>query len=138
MIRGLHHVGIVVADLDAAVEHYRLVFGLSPRRPPSPRGSRLSFALIPLPGAELELLAEAASDTPISKFLASRGPGLHHIAFEVDDIGAAIDALSPHGLEPLEPPARGIHGTPTCFFHPKATHGVLVEFVEGPGPEGRR
>lgn len=137
MIRGLHHVGIAVADLDAAVEHYRRVFGLAARRPPSPPASRLAFALIPLPGAELELLAEATPETPISKFLASRGPGLHHIAFEVDDIRAAIDALAPHGLEPLDPPARGIHGTPTCFFHPKATQGVLVEYVERPGPEGR-
>lgn len=130
MIRRIHHVGIVVADLDASLERYRRLFGLTATRPLSPPGSRLSFALVGLPGAELELLAEAAADTPISKFLATRGPGLHHLAFEVEDMSAAVAALEPHGLTPLEPPARGIHGAPTCFFHPKATQGVLVEYVE--------
>ena len=130
MIRRVHHIGIVVADLGAAIERYERLFGLRATRPPSPPGSQLAFGLIVLPGTELELIAERSAGSPIGKFLAERGPGMHHLAFEVTDISRAIRAVAPHGLAPLAPPSPGIHGTATCFFHPRETGGVLIEYVE--------
>lgn len=132
MIRRLHHVGIVVADLQAAIDRYARLFDLHATRPSSPPGSQLAFGLIALPSVELELLAERVPGSPISKFLAERGPGLHHLAFEVGDMAAAIDALASEGVAPLAAPAPGIHGGPTCFFHPRETGGVLIEYVERP------
>lgn len=137
MIRAVHHIGIAVSDLDEAMAFYAGRFGLEAEVVAPPPGSTLRFAMIRLPGTELELMAPAADATPISNFLAKRGPGVHHIAFAVDDIAAAMQAGAARGLQPLSAaPLPGVENTLTCFFHPKGTLGVLIEYVQdGPFPQ---
>lgn len=131
----MHHVGIAVEDMEDAIRFYRDHFGLVAEPVAPPPGSALRFAIVRLPGAEIELLASTTDATPIAKFLAKRGPGIHHLAFAVDDIRAAMAATSRLGIPSLDAePAPGIKDTLACFFHPKATQGVLVEFVQ---PAGR-
>ena len=136
MIRSLHHVGIAVEDLDVAIDFYLRTFGLEVEPVSAPPGSLLRFALIRLPGAEIELMASEGAETPVARFIARRGPGLHHLAFAVDEIGAAMAEAARRGVAALDPqPAPGVDHTLTCFFHPKATQGVLFEYVQ---PLGRR
>jgi methylmalonyl-CoA epimerase len=139
MIRAVHHIGIAVHDLEEAMALYVRQFGLEAEIVPSPPGSTLRFAMIRLPGAELELLAPAADATPISNFLAKRGPGVHHVALAVDDVTAAMRTSAARGLQPLsDAPLPGVEDTLTCFLHPKGTLGVLIEYVEErPGTRSR-
>jgi methylmalonyl-CoA/ethylmalonyl-CoA epimerase len=131
VIRGVHHIGIAVHDLEAAMTFYERAFDLQAEVVESPPGSTLRFAMIRLPGAEIELMAPAAEHTPISTFLARRGPGVHHIAFGVDDIRSAMAATSERGVQLLDAePAPGVEDTLTCFFHPRTTLGVLYEYVQ--------
>jgi methylmalonyl-CoA/ethylmalonyl-CoA epimerase len=135
MIHAVHHLGIAVHDLDEAIAFYRERFGLEAEVVAPPPGSTLRFAVIRLPGAELELMAPAADETPITGFLARRGPGVHHVAFAVDDIRAAMAASAMRGLQPLSvEPLPGVEHTLTCFFHPRATMGVLIEYVQPHAP----
>jgi methylmalonyl-CoA/ethylmalonyl-CoA epimerase len=137
VIRGVHHVGIAVRDLSEAISFYERVLGLEAERVPSPPGSTLTFAMVRLPGAEIELLAEAAAETPISRFLATRGPGVHHVALEVGDIVSAMAATTGRGAQALsETPLPGVDDTLTCFFHPRSTMGVLFEYVQPAPPAG--
>ncbi len=134
MIRAVHHIGIAVRDLDEAMTFYAGQFGLEAEIVAPPPGSTLRFAMIRLPGAELELMAPAADETPISNFLAKRGPGVHHVAFAVDDITAAMQTSAARGLQPLSAePLPGVEHTLTCFFHPRGTLGVLIEYVQDGG-----
>ena len=120
--------GIAVADLDAALALFTgtLSAGLV-RRGAQPG---LEFALLDSGGVELELLFSADRETAIGKFLGERGPGLHHLAYAVDDIQAEIVRLVGEGLEQSGEVRIGVHGTPIVFFHPKTVGGVLTELVE--------
>jgi methylmalonyl-CoA epimerase len=80
----------------------------------------------------VELLAALGDDTPVGRFLAKRGPGMHHVAYEVDDVGAALEELNAEGAELIdESPRRGLFGLEVAFVHPDAVHGVLAEIVSG-------
>ncbi len=139
--RGLHHVGVAVPDLDAAVETYVRTFGatLEHREIVSEQGVEAASVLVG--GSRVELLAPTDEDTPVGRFLARRGPGVHHLAYEVDDVGLALEGLAADGVELIDPvpeslPRRradharvGLFGLQVAFIHPDAVHGVLTEVV---------
>ena len=131
MLKGLHHVGIAVSDLDRALELYTGSLGAGLIR----RGAQpgLEFALLDSGGVELELLSSGDRETAIGKFVAERGPGLHHLAYAVDDLQSEIARLVGEGLEQSGEVRTGVHGTPIVFFHPKTAGGVLTELVESHG-----
>jgi methylmalonyl-CoA/ethylmalonyl-CoA epimerase len=123
------HVGIAVPDLDAAVSFYRDVLRLEPG--PPERADGATIVALPFGDTEVELLAPLAPDTPIGKFLAKRGPGIHHICYRVPDLDAALDACRAAGYRLIdEVPRSGAAGRRIAFVHPKATAGILLELTE--------
>lgn len=131
MLKGLHHVGIAVADIDVAVSLYTttLSAGLVSRG----TLDGLHFALLNSGGMELELLASADPESAIARFVTERGPGLHHLAYAVDDILTEVARLVGEGFEQSGEVRVGVHGTPIVFFHPRTVGGVLTELVEAHG-----
>lgn len=131
MLKKLEHVGIAVADLDEAIRMYRTVLGMEPDEVVDvpERGMRIAF--FTLGGVQLELLGSTREDSNIAGFLKKRGPGMHHLAFLVDDVAAALERLKEEGV-PLvdEIPKRGGRGNRIAFLHPRALGGVLVELCE--------
>jgi methylmalonyl-CoA epimerase len=128
--RGIHHVGIAVADLDAAVEAYQRLFGAELEHRETVPDQGVEAASLRVGAGRIELLASLGPDTPVGKFLANRGPGMHHVAFEVDDVAAELARLAAAGAELIdEQPRRGLFGLQVAFVHPAATGGVLAEFV---------
>jgi len=129
-VTGLHHVGIAVEDIEQAIETYERLFGAEVEHRESLTDQGADVALLRVGGSRVELLAAQGPDTPVGKFLAGRGPGLHHVAFEVDDVEAELTRLSAAGAELVdEHPRRGILGHEIAFVHPAATGGVLAELV---------
>ena len=128
--RGIHHVGVAVDDLDRALATYVDVLGgtLEHREALADQGVEAAAVLV---GADrVELLAATGDETPVGRFVATRGPGMHHIAYAVDDVGAALHDLAAAGLELIdEAPRRGLFGLEVAFVHPDAVHGVLTEVV---------
>ncbi|HKW59787.1 MAG TPA: methylmalonyl-CoA epimerase [Candidatus Dormibacteraeota bacterium] len=125
----LHHVGVAVEDLDAAIELYTKFFGAELTHRAS--NEELNAAFLRAGEAEVELLEPIGADTPVGKFLAKRGPGLHHIAVAVPDIDRALAEARAGGLELIDQEPRiGLHGTRIAFIHPKSVAGVLTELVE--------
>lgn len=125
----LHHVGVAVADLDAAIELYSTVFGAELTHRAS--NDELDAAFLRAGEVELELLQPRLEDSPVGKFLARRGAGLHHIAVAVPDIDGAMADVRARGLELIDQEPRvGLHGTRIAFVHPKSVGGVLTELVE--------
>jgi methylmalonyl-CoA/ethylmalonyl-CoA epimerase len=129
-VLGIHHLGFAVADLEAAVLTYTKLFGatLEHRERVEEQGVEAASVLV---GADrIELLAPTTPDTPVGRFLAKRGPGMHHVAYEVDDVGAALADLERKGAELIDrEPRRGLFGLEVAFVHPDAVHGVLTEVV---------
>jgi methylmalonyl-CoA epimerase len=127
----LHHVGVAVADLDEAIELFTSVFGAELTHRASSERDGLAAAFLNAGETEIELLAALRDDTPVGKFVARRGPGLHHIAVAVPDIEKAMADARARGLELIDQEPRiGLHGTRIAFVHPKSVGGVLTEFVE--------
>ena len=129
---GIHHLGVAVDDLDGAVATYERLFGahLEHRETVSDQG--VEAASLRVGASRVELLAALGDDTPVGKFLANRGPGMHHVAFEVDDVGAALDELQAEGAELIDDqPRLGLFGMQVAFVHPDSVHGVLAEIVSG-------
>jgi methylmalonyl-CoA/ethylmalonyl-CoA epimerase len=131
VLKGLNHVGIAVAGIDAGIELYTGKLGASLVRRGSLAG--LDFALLDSGGVELELLHSSDAETAIGKFIAERGPGLHHLAYSVDDIQAEVARMVAEGFEQSGEIRVGVHGTPIVFFHPKTVGGVLTELVQSRG-----
>lgn len=128
--RGIHHVGLAVPDLDEAVSTYERLFGgrLEHRVRVDDQG--VEAASIRVGSGRVELLAPLRDDTPVGKFLASRGPGMHHVAYEVEDVRAFLRQLAGHGVELIDAePRRGMFGLEIAFVHPDSVHGVLTEVV---------
>lgn len=131
MITELDHVGIAVADLEAAVEHYRRTLGLEPVHRERVEDQGVEEVLFAVGTSYVQLLGALGPETPVGRFLASRGPGVHHVAYRVQDVAAALERLREQGV-PLvdEVPRRGSRGTHIAFVHPKGMGGVLVELVQ--------
>lgn len=123
------HVGIAVPDLEAALAFYRDVLGVLPRAPEVADGA--TIVALPFGESEVELLAPRTPDSPIAKFLAKRGPGIHHICYRVPDLDQALDACRAGGYRLVdESPRTGAAGRRIAFVHPKATEGILLELTD--------
>ena len=131
-VLGIHHVGVAVVDLDEAVQTYERLFGgrLEHRERVDAQG--VEAASIRVGDDRIELLAALGEDTPVGKFLAKRGPGMHHVAYEVDDVRVAAADLAAGGAELIDSePRQGMFGLEVAFVHPQSVHGVLTEVVSG-------
>jgi methylmalonyl-CoA epimerase len=128
--RGIHHLGVAVEDLDEAVATYERLFGAQLEHRETVQEQGVEAASLRVGSDRVELLASLGEDTPVGKFLAKRGPGMHHVAYEVDDVGEALDELAAQGAELIdERPRRGLFGLEVAFVHPDSVHGVLAEVV---------
>jgi methylmalonyl-CoA/ethylmalonyl-CoA epimerase len=127
----LDHVGIAVSDIEDALKFYRDALGLEIEVPEDVDSQGVRAHFIPAGEAALELLEATTEDSPIARFVAKRGPGLHHITLRVDDISAALEQLETLGVRLSDPPPRrGADGSLVAFIHPAAAHGVLVELKQ--------
>ena len=127
----LDHLGIAVTDFDGAVAFWRDALGLNLEPAEEVASQRVRAHFMPAGGAAIELLEATAPDSPIAKFAAKRGPGLHHVTFEVPDIAAALAKLKEKGVKLIDETARpGAHGSLVAFIHPSSAHGVLVELKQ--------
>ena len=123
------HVGVAVSDLDAALAFYRDVLGIEPHPPEQVDGA--TILSLSLGESDIELMAPTAADTPVAKFLAKRGPGIHHICYRVPDLDAALRACREAGYRLIdEVPRAGAAGRRIAFVHPKATAGILLELTD--------
>lgn len=123
------HVGIAVPSLAEALPFYRDILGVTPGRPETADGA--SIVSLRLGDVDVELLEPVDPTSPIAKFLAKRGPGIHHIAYRVPDLDAALARCRAAGYTLVdERPRRGVGGRRIAFLHPKATHGILLELTE--------
>ncbi|GMV21556.1 MAG: hypothetical protein AMXMBFR57_15050 [Acidimicrobiia bacterium] len=138
LITGIDHVGIAVGDADASLRFFTGVLGLESDTPEVISGQGTQVRFVDTGDAKLELVESLADGSPIGKYLAKRGPGIHHVALRVSDIHAAITAIREAGVRMIdEQPRRGAHGSLIAFVHPGDTHGVLVELKQ-PAPDGGR
>jgi methylmalonyl-CoA epimerase len=127
---GIHHVAVAVHDLDEAIETYGRLFGaeLEHRDTVSEQGVEAAAVLVG--ASRIELLAATDEDTPVGRFLARRGPGMHHVAYEVDDLERQLARLDAEGVELIDrSPRRGLYGMQVAFLDPSAVDGVLAELV---------
>lgn len=133
MLGKIEHIALAVADLDAAVEHYATVWGLEVSHRERVEDQGVEEAMLPLGETFLQLLGPTGPDTTVGKFVAKRGEGLHHIAYEVDDLPAALAELKAKGVALIdEAPRKGGRGHMVAFVHPKSNHGLLVELIQKP------
>jgi methylmalonyl-CoA/ethylmalonyl-CoA epimerase len=130
----IDHLGIAVRSIDEASRFYRDALGLECTGTEEVPDQKVRVAFFPIGDTRIELLEPTADDSPIAKFLAKKGPGLHHIAYRVADLPATLAALKSAGVRLIdESPRPGAHGMQIAFAHPNSTSGVLTEFCQG-GP----
>lgn len=123
------HIGIAVTDLEEATAFYRDVLGLTPSEPETADGAQI--VSITFADVDVELLASSDPHSPIAKFLAKRGPGIHHVCYRVPNLERALEACRRHGYQLVDQnPRRGAGGRRIAFIHPKATAGILLELTE--------
>jgi methylmalonyl-CoA/ethylmalonyl-CoA epimerase len=135
MLRKIEHVALAVADLDAAVAHYERTWGLHVEHRERVEDQGVEEAMLPLGDSYLQLLGATSPDTTVGKFLERRGEGLHHIAYEVDNLEATLARLKEQGVALIdEKPRRGGRGHMVAFVHPKGNHGLLVELIQAARP----
>ena len=128
--RGIHHLGVAVEDLDEALDTYRRFFGAKLEHRETVPEQGVEAAAVLVGDSRVELLSSLGDDTPVGKFLASRGPGMHHVAYEVADVRRTIAELEGEGAELIDTePRRGLFGLEVAFVHPDSLHGVLAEVV---------
>ena len=131
MLSRIHHVGIAVADLDESIRMYESAFGAELVHRATSEAEGLEAALLSTGSGEVELMRATRDDSPVGKFLAKRGPGLHHVAYAVADIGRALADARAAGIELIDAEPRiGLNGRRIAFLHPKSMGGVLTELVE--------
>ena len=129
-MRGIHHLGLAVTDLDETIATYERLFGarLEHREPLVDQGVEAASMLIG--EGRVELVTPTGEDTPVGRFLARRGPGMHHVALETEDLYVALDELESAGAQLIDRvPRRGLFGLEVAFVHPDSVHGVLTEVV---------
>jgi methylmalonyl-CoA epimerase len=128
--KGIHHLGVAVEDLDEAVETYRRVFGAELERRAVVDAQGVEAAAMRVGESRVELVAPLGNETYVGKFLAKRGPGMHHVAYEVADLQRELVDLAEQGVQLIdEEPHRGLFGLEVAFIHPDSAHGVLAELV---------
>jgi methylmalonyl-CoA/ethylmalonyl-CoA epimerase len=130
--RGIHHLGVAVEDLDAALATYERLFGAEVEQRATVKDQGVRAASLRIGAGRVELLEPLGEDTPVGRFLAKRGPGMHHVAYEVSDLGATLAELARAGADLIDPqPRPGLFGLQVAFVHPDSVHGVLSEVVSG-------
>jgi methylmalonyl-CoA/ethylmalonyl-CoA epimerase len=131
MFARIDHVGVAVEDLDAAIALHEATYGMELVHRETVAEQGVEAVLLDVGENHVELLRPLSEDTPVGKFLAKRGPGLHHVAYQVQDIEAALSALREQGVRLIDQtPRTGIRGSRVAFLHPAATGGVLTEIVQ--------
>jgi methylmalonyl-CoA/ethylmalonyl-CoA epimerase len=131
VINGVHHVGIAVDDLETAVERYRRTLGIEPSHRERIEDQGVEEVLFDVGGSAIQLLGALGPETPVGTFLEKRGPGVHHVAYGVEDVVATLERLRAEGVRLVdEAPRRGSRGTTIAFVHPSGMGGVLVELVQ--------
>jgi len=131
LLQKIHHLGYAVEDLEAASRLYQERFGARLEEPEMVADQGVKASMFRVGESRIELLEPTGPDTPVGKFLAKRGEGLHHVAFQVEDIEATLEELGRDGVELIdEEPRVGAGGTRMAFVHPRSVHGVLTELVE--------
>lgn len=129
---GIHHLGVAVDDLEQAIDTYQRLFGAELELRETLEDQGVDTALLRVGAGRIELLASRGPDTPVGRFLDSRGPGMHHVAFEVADVAHELDRLAGEGAELVDDrPRQGLMGLDIAFVHPHSTGGVLAELVAG-------
>jgi methylmalonyl-CoA epimerase len=129
-VRGIHHLGVAVDDLDVAISSYRRLFRAEVDGRATQDDQGVEAASLHVGASRVELLAALGPDTPVGRFLARRGPGMHHVAFEVDDLPGELARLEQEGMQLIDvAPRPGLFGLQVAFVHPDAAHGVLSELV---------
>ncbi len=131
MFTRIDHIGVAVTDLDAALELYESSYAMELVHRETVAEQGVEAVLLDVGENHVELLRPLAEDTPVGKFLAKRGPGLHHVAYQVTDIEATLDSLRAAGVRLIdETPRVGIRGSRVAFLHPASSGGVLTEIVQ--------
>lgn len=131
LLTEIDHIAIAVHDLEAAIEYYQNAFGAEVHHREVVDSDGVEEALIKVADSYIQLTAATTPDSPIAKFLAKRGEGLHHVGYRVDDCAAALAAMIEAGATPIDAePRPGSRGTTVAFMHPKGSLGTLIELVE--------
>ena len=127
---GIHHLGVAVGDLDEALATYARLFGAEVEHQATVDGQGVRAASLRIGEGRVELLEPTGDDTPVGRFLAKRGPGMHHVAYEVADVRATLEELAGAGADLIDDaPREGLFGLEVAFVHPDSVHGVLSEVV---------
>jgi len=135
MIKRIAHIAIVVEDIEGALAFWRDALGLPLALVEDVPEQQATVAFLPTSESEVELVKPSTDSSGIARFLAKRGPGLHHICFEVDDLAATLARLKAKGIRLIdETPKLGVGGQKIAFIHPESAQGVLVELYERPAP----
>ncbi len=130
--RGIHHLGVAVEDLDVALDTYRRLFGAELEHRATVEEQGVRAASVRIGDGRVELLEPLGKDTPVGRFLVKRGPGMHHVAYEVSDLAATLAELTGAGADLIDKsPRAGLFGLEVAFVHPESVHGVLSEVVTG-------
>ena len=132
MLHKINHIGIAVQSIDATIPFYRDQLGMAFLGCEEVVEQKVRVAMLAIGESKIELLEPTSPDSPVAKFLEKSGPGIHHVAYEVADIEAAIASMIAAGARMIdEKPRNGAHGTLIAFVHPKSSHGVLTELCQG-------
>jgi len=132
-IKRIAHLGIAVKDLDAGKNLYGKNLGLALKGDEVVESQKVKVSFIQVGESNLELLLPTADDSPVAKFLETKGEGFHHLALEVEDLAGALEELKAAGVRLIdEKPREGAHGALVAFIHPKATYGLLLELCQYP------
>ncbi len=134
MFGRIDHIGVAVEDIDAALELYRDGFGMELAHRETVESQGVEAVLLDVGDGHVELLAPLGPDTPVGKYMAKNGAGLHHVAYAVDDIDATLEKIAAAGIQLIDSePRAGIRDSRVAFLHPRSTGGVLTEIVEPAG-----
>ena len=130
-VRSIHHLAVVVADMSSALAFWRDALGLQLSDMRDVAAEKSQVAFLPTNGTELELVLPTSQDSGIARYLAKRGPGMHHVCLEVDDLASMLGQLKARGIRLIdEEPKAGSNGRHYAFVHPESTGGVLVELYQ--------
>lgn len=136
MIKQIDHIGIAVKSLEAAVPYYEKALGIKCEHVEVVESQKVKTAFFDVNGVHLELLEPTSPDSPVAKFIETKGEGIHHIAFASDNVVTQLEQAKENGVRLInESPIPGAHGKQVAFLHPKSSFGVLTEFCQ-PGEEG--